>query len=137
MYQYQQHCIREKPLKAHIAHGRLTALLIIGPVADKVDNGRPHKCQKYRGCSIKPGRIGEHINNEASYKSEQQQKPSRGFERQHHDKQNVYVRVQIAKEINLVQQENLQRNKHYKTHEIPQDHPIHPSPYFRDSSLPF
>ena len=123
--------IEEEPAEALGADGGLgTGFVFFFGAEDALHPGR-HEAQQQGGGGVDAACVGEHIDKEAEGKGEQEAKPTGGIEGEQEDEDYVDVRCDEGKDLNVVEDQDLQKHEEEEADDIAEYVIVHPERVFR------
>jgi len=117
--------VGQKPVDAEVAHVGFVEFVKFATHGNHLQNGGSCK-RNHQSCRhVQAHRARKKIHKKAQKKRRNQQRPTRCIERQHHQRQNVDKWRDYARQLHVIDDQNLQKQKDQKTGDISDENWVH------------
>ena len=111
-------CVSEEPNAVQLAEVGLLDVLEFLVARNEFDDGWSAESHQGGGSGVKSGRSREHIDGQAQHEAQDQELPIRCVERQQHNENQVDIRMYIASQADVVDDQHLEKHKRYEANDL-------------------
>ena len=118
MDEHHEKGISQKPDAVQLSQVGFLDVFKLLVARDESDDGRPAESHQGGGSGMKPWRSREQVDGQAQRKAQHQQLPFRCVKRQQHDENQVNIRMDIAAQTDVVDDQHLEEHEHHETDDL-------------------